>query len=580
MQPSRCCGRSARNSCWCCPSIRTRRVASASSSTSSGFPRARTRGSRGWRCAPMRRSFRRSSFARGEAPDTWCTFCPSWKRSAPETCTPTSSPPRRASPRCSRRWCDASRNSGCGCTSAGRRARRVSSRSTDASMSLARRMLAALAVCVTLVACRTAAPPNVVVVLVDTLRPDFLGCYGHPAGLTPFVDELAASGTRFGHAYAASTWTNPSVASLFTSRWQSQTGVMNLFSVLPARERTLAEALHERGFATAAFLATRSIPGAAGFGQGFEVWEEVLDQMQEKGTGAQLNQRTLAWLDARPRDDRRPLLLYLHYMEPHFPYDPRPDRLDAVLAPRHYTEAERDAWDARVNTWLEHSLVGGALPDDVGVMHDEYLAEVASLDQALRELFDGLRTRGVLEHAVVVMTADHGEEFFEHGLFGHGLDLFDETLRVPLLLLVPGRRPEVLDEPVSLIDVAPTVLELVGARAEPAFEGQSLLRRKALAPAYAELLVDVTGKEPPQNRALVAGSRKIMLTPDGGEQFYDLARDPGERDPDAFDGQVRTELVQALDASRARAQRDVSTAEQRKIDDATRERLRALGYAN
>jgi arylsulfatase A-like enzyme len=446
-------------------------------------------------------------------------------------------------------------------------------------MSLARRMLAALAVCVTLVACRTAAPPNVVVVLVDTLRPDFLGCYGHPPGLTPFTDELAASGTRFAHAYAASTWTNPSVASLFTSRWQSQTGVLNLFSVLPDRERTLAEALHDRGFATAGFLATRSIPGAAGFGQGFDVWEEVIDQMQEKGTGAQLNTRTLSWLDARPRDDRRPLLLYLHYMEPHFPYDPRPDRLDAVLAPRHYTEAERDAWDARVNTWLEHSLEGGAHPDDVGVMHDEYLAEVASLDQALRELFDGLRTRGVLEHAVVVITADHGEEFFEHGRFGHGLDLFNETLHVPLLLLVPGQRAGVADDPVSLIDVAPTILELAGARAEPSFEGRSLLRQ-GTRPAYAELLVDVVGKEPPQNRALVDGSRKIMLTPDGREQFYDLARDPGERDPDAFDGPVRAELVQTLDASRARAQHDVGTAERRQVDDATRERLRALGYAN
>ena len=447
-------------------------------------------------------------------------------------------------------------------------------------MSLDRRMLAALAVCVTLVACRTAAPPNVVVVLVDTLRPDFLGCYGHPAGLTPFVDQLAARGTRFGHAYAASTWTNPSVASLFTSRWQSQTGVMNLFSVLPDRERTLAEALHERGFTTAAFLATRSIPGAAGFGQGFDVWEEVIDQMQEKGTGAQLNQRTLAWLDARPREDHRPLLLYLHYMEPHFPYDPRPDRLEAVLAPRHYTQAERDGWDERVNTWLEHSLEGGAHPDDVGIVRDQYLAEVASFDQTLRELFDGLEARGVLAHAVVVITADHGEEFHEHGVFGHGLDLFNETLHVPLLLLVPGQRAGVADDPVSLIDVAPTILELTGARAEPSFEGRSLLHQGTRAPAYAELLLDVTGKQPPQNRALIDGSRKIVLTPDGGEQFYDLTHDPGEQDPQAFDGPVRAQLVQTLDASRLRAQRDVGATEQRQVDNATREHLRALGYAN
>src|SRR5262249_12100954 len=106
------------------------------------------------------------------------------------------------------------------------------------------------------------------------------------------------------------------------------------------------------------------------------------------------------------------------------------------------------------------------------------------------------------------------------------------------------------------------------------------LRQGARAPAYAELLLDVTGKQPPQNRALVDGSRKIVLTPDGREQFYDLTRDPGEQDPEAFDGPVRTQLVQALDASRLRAQRDVGAPEQRQVDNATREHLRALGYAN
>src|SRR5262249_14441029 len=162
----------------------------------------------------------------------------------------------------------------------------------------------------------------------------------------------------------------------------------------------------------------------------------------------------------------------------------------------------------------------------------------------------GLEARGVLAHAVVVITADHGEEFHEHGVFGHGLDLFNETLHVPLLLLVPGQRAGVADDPVSLIDVAPTILELTGARAEPSVEGRSLPPQGTRAPAYAELLLDVTGKQPPQNRALIDGSRKIVLTPDGGEQFYDLTHDPGEQDPQAFDGPVRAQLVQALDASR------------------------------
>jgi arylsulfatase A-like enzyme len=446
-------------------------------------------------------------------------------------------------------------------------------------MSLRRRVPAALALCLLLGACRSAPPPNVVIVLVDTLRADYLGCYGHPAGLTPFIDEVASRGTRYAHAYAASTWTNPSIASLFTSRWQSQHGVITPFSKLPDRERTLAEALHDRGYASGGFLATRSLPAAAGFGKGFDVWEETVDEWLLKGTGAQVNEHALAWLDARPAGDRRPVLLYLHYMEPHFPYDPRPDRLEAVLEPRHFTTEQRDAWEDRVNQWLAHGLEGMARPEDMDVMRDEYLAEVASFDQVLRELFDELAKRGVLERAVVVITADHGEEFYEHGVMGHGLDLFDETLRVPLLLLVPRGRPGVVEEAVSLMDVAPTILELARSSPEARFEGRSLLRSGPGLPAYAQLLQTVSGKEPPQNRAVVDGSRKLVLTPGGREEFYDLARDPGEHDPDALDGEARAALRRALATLQAKAQRDAGTAEEREVDEATRQRLRALGYA-
>jgi arylsulfatase A-like enzyme len=212
------------------------------------------------------------------------------------------------------------------------------------------------------------------------------------------------------------------------------------------------------------------------------------------------------------------------------------------------------------------------------VVRDLYLAEVASVDQVIRELFDGLTARGVLPHAVVIVTADHGEEFYEHGHLGHGNDLFNETLRVPLLLVAPGVTPGVLDGDVSLLDVAPGILALAGAPAEPRFEGRALGRTLQAAPVYAELLSTAQGKEPEQNRGLVAGNDKLLVTPAGGEQFYDLARDPGEMDPNALDATARTTLQQLLDTMRARAQRDVGTAQQRELDEATRDRLRALGY--
>lgn len=446
-------------------------------------------------------------------------------------------------------------------------------------MSFGRRIPAALALCFVLGACRSAPPPNVVIVLVDTLRADYLGSYGHPARLTPFLDELAGRGIRYAHAYAASTWTSPSVASLFTSRWQSQHGVVNIFSVLPDGEHTLAEALRARGYATAAFLATRSLPAASGFGQGFDVWEQTMEEKQLKGSGAQLNQRVFAWLDARPRGDRQPVLLYLHYMEPHFPYEPQPDRLDAVLAQHGFTAEQRRAWDTQVDAWLEHAM-GEGVPrrEDMDVVRDQYLAEVASFDLVMRELVLGLTARGVLPNAVLVLTADHGEEFYEHGNVGHGVNLFNETLRVPLLLVAPGVAPAVVDEVVSLLDVAPAALALVGAPAEPRFEGRGLVRPPAGGAAYAELAATAVGKGPEQNRTLVDGARKLTLTPAGGEEFYDLAHDPGERNPQAFDEAGRAALRQALDTVRAQARRDAGAAQQRELDEATRERLRALGY--
>lgn len=436
-----------------------------------------------------------------------------------------------------------------------------------------------LALAALLTACRSTPPPNVVVVLVDTLRADHLGCYGNQSGLTPFVDGFADRGIRYAHAYAGAPWTMPSIASMFTARWPSQHGVVNLASVLPGTERTLATVLRERGYATAGFLATRSLPAAGGLGQGFEVWQEVIEAGALQGTGRGVNARAFAWLDARPAADRRPLLLYLHYMEPHFPYDPLPDQLEAVLARYGFTAEQRAAWEARVGVFLEHAMAeGGGRPDDMAVVRDYYLAAVATTDVVLRELVDGLTARGVLPNAVVVLTADHGEEFYEHGAVGHGVDLFNETLQVPLILHVPGRPPGVVADTVSLLDVAPTILDLVGVPPEARFEGRSLVRPVSDAPAYAELPSTPAGKPPEQNRAVVQGDGKLATTPAGQEQFYDLARDPGERDPEGLDTTARAALRQALDGLRARAGHDVGTAQRRELDEATRERLRALGY--
>src|SRR4029077_19987084 len=257
----------------------------------------------------------------------------------------------------------------------------------------------------------------------DTLRADRLGSYGNPRGLTPFLDELAARGTVFTHAYAASSWTCPSVASLFTSRYPSQHRVADYDSKLPDVETTLAERLAERRYVSGGFSANFRLSGPLGYGQGFTGWFPFVSR--GKITAQRLARKSLGWVDAAWNTRaRRPLFLYYQLMETHAPYDPEgeahaPDRATAAIRRRLCPECGDAVRTAAVNgplTALQWDLL---THDDVARLEALYDIEAASLDLRLRGLFAGLEQRGVLDKAIVVFTADHGEEVRDHGQLGH-----------------------------------------------------------------------------------------------------------------------------------------------------------------
>src|SRR5262249_8766554 len=187
-----------------------------------------------------------------------------------------------------------------------------------------------------------------------------------------------------------------------------------------------------------------------------------------KARAARVNSEGLSWLDKRAHPEQ-PFFLYLHYMEPHNPYEPETDYLDRVLAGR--PRPDRAVVDTRMNM----PNVGVFSDDMVQAVRDFYDAEVMSFDAQLRELFAGLAARGLLDRTVVALVADHGEEFREHGLMGHGQTLFDEVIHVPLLLLVPGHTHRTdVGALVSVVDLGPTLLDFAGIAAPPTFEGHSL----------------------------------------------------------------------------------------------------------
>jgi choline-sulfatase len=453
--------------------------------------------------------------------------------------------------------------------------------------STVRCMLACLAILSGVLPARGASQsrPNIVLVVIDTLRADRLGgAYGGARGLTPFIDELAARGTVFTSAYSTCSWTNPSVASLFTSRYPSQHRVQTYFSVLQPDEVTVAEVLRAAGYATGAFSGNPVIAPNHGFAQGYDVWR--VHPRAVKLQGDRLTGKAIRWIDRTRREaPSKPIFLYLQYMEPHSPYRPR-----AEYRARFLTERRPGVSASEGLRKLDEQRYGELTDDEVAAIATLYDAEVAQVDAELRAAFAALQSRGILDDAIVVIAADHGEEFWDHDWIYHGSSLFNELVHVPLVIVTPrGAIPRgVVNENVSLVDVAPTLLGLLGLPAERRFEGRPLLPRAEGSPpadVLAELPVNVDTAELQRHaQALIRGSSKLVTRRERNGRLqplvYDLAADPGERQPDppSLVGRSAPLLERLRRHEVELARRAAPSSDHQPVDDEMKEKLRRLGY--
>jgi arylsulfatase A-like enzyme len=426
--------------------------------------------------------------------------------------------------------------------------------------------------------------PDVLLIVVDTLRADRLGAYGSQRGLTPFLDRFASEGVVLGRAYAPSSWTLPSVATLFTSRHASRHGVVGYASPLRPEEETLGELFAASGYSTFGYSANFRLAGFQGWAQGFEVWEAPVGSMKpgEKPylTADRVRERVLAWLGESWRRDGPPCFVYLQLMDPHSPYDP-PEPFASRFGPGPAARTQA----ARINEKLTTLRLDEIRAEDAAVAASLYDGEVGFVDHELEQLFAELATRGFLEDAVVVVTADHGEEFREHGNLVHGFSLYEESVRVPWLVQAPGLAPRRVDEPVSLLDLAPTLLELAGLAPGTGFEGRSLvpLLRGDVGRAEAPVLLELwPSREPRDVRVhelgLVQGSRKLLRHPKGFETLFDLARDPGEREPASGETAEAAPLREALARVLPEGVRGAKPAEPFPLSEERKRELKALGY--
>jgi arylsulfatase A-like enzyme len=420
--------------------------------------------------------------------------------------------------------------------------------------------------------------PNVVVYLIDTLRPDHLGSYGHARPTSPHIDAFARDATLFRNAIAQSSWTKTAVASLFTGLLPQTHRIHSRSDSIPEGLPLLAELLRDEGYLTLGVITNGNVSRAFGFARGFDVYEELREEATREIHQPSDRANEVAFELLAHREDDRPFFLYLHTSDPHWPYTP-PEPERARLAAE---VADPSAGFALPLKRLQRASPG--LRRDLGLLYD---AEIAFNDESFGSLIEKLRELDPKRETLVALLSDHGEAFFEHSNVGHGETLFGEEIRIPLAIRFPGGigRGEVVDTAARQVDLLPTILESVGAPIPPGLPGRSLLPaarapRTAREPDTSFASLDRAGRV---LEAAIEGERKLIRFRVEGRGvpalgLFDLASDPGEtRDLSASERVWREYLLARLDAAEREAP-PVPAPSTGSLDEEQRRALEALGY--
>lgn len=438
----------------------------------------------------------------------------------------------------------------------------------------------------------TEAPPSVILVVIDTLRRDHLSLHGYAKKTTPGLEGLAREASVFERCLATSSWTKPSTVSLLTGLYPPSHGIHRLLRA-PQQYVFLAERLRENGYATAAFSGNPHVSPTFGMSQGFDHFahQNSNERVQDYPDAVEILDDARGWLETSPQE---PFFLYLHLMNVHGPYRAPPEYRARFLEEPH-TE-----FTFRNETWIEivrrgrleeRAKVTDAHLNDLRARYD---GAIAYTDEVLMSFLEELRSSGVLDRSLLVVTSDHGEELFEHGGFGHRRTLYGELLEVPLLIRDPdgrgsGRR---IEQPVSLVDVPATILDRLGlleAGPDGGFgDGRSLvplLSDAVEAPTPRLLLAQLDEKSAGSALLIQKWPYRLLQIEndyrgnDDAVELYDVENDPREQTDLAPRSQRRVSRLTAL-AREFRAALENSRFEGDKVqlDEDMRRRLEALGY--
>ncbi len=416
-------------------------------------------------------------------------------------------------------------------------------------------------------------PWNLILLTLDTLRADHLGCYGYFRETSPAIDRLAGESAVFDNAIIPSPFTAPSHATMLTGLYPAGHGVLTNGYRLVSANRSLAEVLRDSGYRTAGFVAARRVLGRRfGFGQGFEVFEEgEADQRR----AAEVNREVTAWLETLGDGER--FFAWIHYYDIHCDYQ----------APEPWFELFCPGYGGDIDP---HGKCGKSYynsaeldDEDLDYVRSLYDGEIRYVDEQISGLLDRLAETGLLHRTIIVITSDHGESLGERGLVGHNLCLYDYEIRVPLIIRHPGlaAAPSRIGNLVSTASLMPSLLELLGIAHhgdldETSFAG--LLHGRPRRPSFGFSHTAPEGQAA-QLFSIRTRDRKLILNPDGRQEFYSLnngvEQDPPAGDRDQSAEQLRNALSRWILHREERA-----SGKGQAVSDEVKQQLKALGYVN
>lgn len=418
--------------------------------------------------------------------------------------------------------------------------------------------------------------PDLILITIDTLRADHLDLHGYARPTAPNLEKLGRTGIVFEHAVASAPWTLPSMASIHTGLLPSEHGAVDSGTPIHPHHPTLATRLKEHGYETHAVVSHVFVGSKFGFARGFDAFNERHLQGHDGSSSAQLTKAALEQFGSRGDG---PAFLWVHYFDPHYSYERHPEYEFA-------TGPKGRFGDAVVFLSPEGTEYLNASPDEAQYMLDVYDEEIAHTDHHVASLIDGVREASRGRPTVFVVTADHGEAFHEHGRLGHGKDVYDEMVRVPLIIggdVPAGMSGRSTPHPVETASIASTLLILAGIDTH-GFNGSDLLAtaRGEASPPYVFSEGSYARAHDQRKVSVDDGRWKLIVHQDEDRrELYDRQSDPGENE-NLIDApgvaQIRASLLAALNARDAVIPSQTKASDPADLSDAERRKLEALGY--